>query len=429
VVRVEQLNAELMPLAARYREIGNQVQSLPEGCKDQLKDESCIDSDKKLLIDVVEVTNSIIPLLDEKIALLNAAPQNAWIRAEKEESIPMLDGMKTENQSASAILANLGIQEGSEAHDASTPMECAVRPNSEGMVACEARLHPPSAMPATVEARSTSSSLSSTMINAKLKEMDSEVTASSDRFISLKEECAASDHQTPAADRNCLQRQRQAIVSASQVFESYLSLFDEKIAWLEFGPQDSESEQEEKDAVAYRNGAKTNLLALSQMLADIDKRFTELSQPGESNDSRPNLMAVSQPSQPVLPGSNSTNSGLDLRRMDDKLLELNSAGQELSAQWAQFQKDCPDPTTDEICLEDKRQVTLVKIENTKSRIQLIDQKISLLDAGPQDVLAQQVEDESAKKREELNTALRTFPGTLANLDKSLAEAKQATANR
>jgi hypothetical protein len=45
------------------------------------------------------------------------------------------------------------------------------------------------------------------------------------------------------------------------------------------------------------------------------------------------------------------------------------------------------------------------------------------------VLAQQVEDESAKKREELKTALRTFPGTLANLDKSLAEAKQATANR
>ena len=71
----------------------------------------------------------------------------------------------------------------------------------------------------------------------------------------------------------------------------------------------------------------------------------------------------------------------------------------------------------------------MKIENTKSRIQLIDQKISLLDAGPQDVLAQQVEDESAKKREELKTALRTFPGTLANLDKSLAEAKQATANR
>jgi hypothetical protein len=132
-------------------------------------------------------------------------------------------------------------------------------------------------------------------------------------------------------------------------------------------------------------------------------------------------------SSPLPPSS--TNSGLNPQKINATLTELDSAARELSAQWTQFQKDCPDPTTDAVCLEDKRQVTLAMIENTKSRIQLIDQKISFLDAGPQDGAAQQAEDESAKKREELKAALRTFPGTLANLDKSLAVAKQAGENR
>jgi len=138
----------------------------------------------------------------------------------------------------------------------------------------------------------------------------------------------------------------------------------------------------------------------------------------------PPLEAAPPHSESITPPSSSTNSGLTLKTVGDKIAELDSTARELSAQWAQFQQDCPEPTADELCLDDKRQVTLAVIENTKSRIQFIDERISLLDAGQQDVATQQVEDVSAKKRGDLKAALRRSQEVLANLNKSLTELKR-----
>jgi hypothetical protein len=60
---------------------------------------------------------------------------------------------------------------------------------------------------------------------------------------------------------------------------------------------------------------------------------------------------------------------------------------------------------------------------------LIDQKILLLDAEPQDAAAQQAEDESAKRRGDLAAALRRSQEVEASFDKSLAELKRAREDR
>lgn len=131
----------------------------------------------------------------------------------------------------------------------------------------------------------------------------------------------------------------------------------------------------------------------------------------------------------VISVSNPASYSPALRKMNQKIAESDYPVQELGEQWAQFQKDCPEPTTDEVCLEAKSKVILSMQRVLKARIVLIDQKISILEAGPQDAFAQQEEDETKTNREKLAITLQRFPVVLASLDRSIAELKNSADTR
>jgi len=118
-----------------------------------------------------------------------------------------------------------------------------------------------------------------------------------------------------------------------------------------------------------------------------------------------------------------------LRKVNREIAELDFPVQELTAQWAMFQKDCPDPTTDESCLDAKSKIMQSMQKVYESRLLLLDQKISLLETGPQDSYAKQQVEESTKNREQLKTALQKIPVVLASLDRSLEQLKNAKEDR
>jgi hypothetical protein len=267
--RIQQLNTQLRPLITQYKDIETRGGPLVERCKGQLLNKDCLNSMKTLGMAEVNAANSAVPLLNEKITLLNASPQDAWVRGETEETAQILDQMKDELGAAPAILAEL------------------------------------------------------------------------DRRLA-----GLAEAKHPYQDQPVLKAVSLAPMPASNLSEA------------------------------------------------------------------------------VLPIASTTNSGLTLKQVNNKIDETEFPVHGLSDQWEFFQKECPDPTTDELCLDAKRKVILAMQKVYESRVLLFDQKISLLDAGSQDATTQREEDECIKKRDEMKTSLRTFPATLNHLDKSLAEAKR-----
>jgi hypothetical protein len=61
----------------------------------------------------------------------------------------------------------------------------------------------------------------------------------------------------------------------------------------------------------------------------------------------------------------------------------------------------------------------------ESKIVLVDQRISILDAGPQDTFAQEEEADSKDIREKMKVALDRFPLVLAHLNKTLEDVRRA----
>jgi hypothetical protein len=113
------------------------------------------------------------------------------------------------------------------------------------------------------------------------------------------------------------------------------------------------------------------------------------------------------------------------RRLDKKIAELDFPVQELAEQWAQFEKECPEPTTDAMCLDAKGKVIQSMQKVFESKIVLVDQKISILEAGPQDAFAQQEEADSKDIREKMKVALDRFPSVLVHLNKTLQDLRRA----
>ena len=114
-----------------------------------------------------------------------------------------------------------------------------------------------------------------------------------------------------------------------------------------------------------------------------------------------------------------------LRRLEQKISDLDFPVEELAAQWAMFEKECPEPTTDAMCLDAKTKVIAGTQKVFESKIQLLDQKITSLEAMPQNAIAQREEDEAKDTREKMKVALESFPRVLAHLNKVMEDLKHA----
>lgn len=133
------------------------------------------------------------------------------------------------------------------------------------------------------------------------------------------------------------------------------------------------------------------------------------------------------PSGPDVNSSGSTSSSEDprLRRLERRIADMDFPVQELADQWAQFEGQCPEPTTDAMCLDAKSKIILSMEKVFQSKIVLVDQKIALLQAGPQDTYAQEQEADSKDIREKMKVALERFPAVLAHLNKTLEDLRRA----
>jgi hypothetical protein len=278
--------------------------------------------------------------------------------------------------------------------------------------------------PSSSPLSSTSGTVALQQLKAKLRPLIDQYQGIVSQGNSVIERCKGD-----LANGSCLALMKKLGMAELTVCNSSIPLLGEKIDLLNALPQDEWVRAEEDETVPMLDQMKGELQAAPAILSELDSRLAALAQKNLSYQSQTALKPVSQLSAAVLQMPSFSRSGLSLKRVNQELEELDSTGRDLSDQWVAFQKDCPDPTTDEICLEDKRQVALAIYKNTESRIQLIDQKILLLDAEPQDAAAQQAEDESAKRRGDLAAALRRSQEVEASFDKSLAELKRAREDR
>jgi hypothetical protein len=114
-----------------------------------------------------------------------------------------------------------------------------------------------------------------------------------------------------------------------------------------------------------------------------------------------------------------------LRRVEVKIADVDSAVDELATQWAMFEKECPEPTTDSMCLDAKTKVIASTMTVFQSKIPLLEQKIAILDTTPDNTIAQQEKDEAKDTLAKMKVALDSFPKVLAHLNKVLEDLKHA----
>jgi hypothetical protein len=118
-----------------------------------------------------------------------------------------------------------------------------------------------------------------------------------------------------------------------------------------------------------------------------------------------------------------------LRTVEGKIADLDFPVEELAAQWAMFEKECPEPTTDAMCLDGKTKIIASTQEVFESKIKLLDQKIDLLASMAGNAEAQQEEDEANDTREKMKVALESFPKVLAHLNKTLEDLRHGNGQR
>jgi len=118
-----------------------------------------------------------------------------------------------------------------------------------------------------------------------------------------------------------------------------------------------------------------------------------------------------------------------LRKVEQEIEDLDFPVQELAAQWSMFEKECPEPTTDAMCLDAKTKIIASTQKVFESKIKLLEQKIAILETVPQNAIAQQETDEAKDTREKMGVALDSFPKVLAHLNKVLEDLKRANAEQ
>jgi hypothetical protein len=326
------------------------------------------------------------------------------------------------------------------------------------------------------------------MVNRQLEEWDRRDHGLSIKIDTLRKSCPP-----PTTDEVCLRAEREYVQDAIPVFEAGIPLAERRLSLLNTWDQDAAAKQAEDETSKAEEGMKQALLSLKMNLAELDTRLAAAAIPiaaGPINSNmiprttppqsselalklpsltsgnldlmradnnavkvdavsapvfyksfkdtttkpasaaRPfTLQAAPQSSEAVLPLPGSTSGGPNLNRVDKMIVELDATAKDLSIQWAMFQKDCPDPTTDEICVDDKRQVALAMIENSERMIRAIDERVSLLNARPQDAASRQAENEAVETRAELKTRVDNSKVEVARLEGLLAELKQIRENR
>jgi hypothetical protein len=114
-----------------------------------------------------------------------------------------------------------------------------------------------------------------------------------------------------------------------------------------------------------------------------------------------------------------------LTKANRRIADLDFPMQELRDQWAMYEKQCPEPTTDTTCLAAKADIiqSLEKIFQT--RIQRVDDKIEVLKTGPQDDFERREVKDTIEMRAKMQVALDRFPGVLAHVKKTLADLRRA----
>lgn len=105
--QLAQLEEKIHPLADQYRSLNDQSESLQKQCQAPITDRTCLERARDLIVGGQKVDESLIPLLGERISILNAMSLDASAQSEKENTLQMLDRLKAELASLPEILQKL----------------------------------------------------------------------------------------------------------------------------------------------------------------------------------------------------------------------------------------------------------------------------------------------------------------------------------
>ena len=99
--RLEQLNAKLNDLVKRMRDANDQY---PQVNAQDCTTVACLNKSRSVLTSMLSLGQSIVPLLDEKIAFLTAHPEGMGAEQEKNRSIESRTQLNESMKNAKALL-------------------------------------------------------------------------------------------------------------------------------------------------------------------------------------------------------------------------------------------------------------------------------------------------------------------------------------
>jgi hypothetical protein len=105
--QLQQVDAKIQPLATEYRSLNDQSLSLQKQCQAPITNRACMESARIIIVAGQKVDQSLVPLLNERISILNAMSPDASVLSEKNDTDQMLDKIKAELASLPEILQNL----------------------------------------------------------------------------------------------------------------------------------------------------------------------------------------------------------------------------------------------------------------------------------------------------------------------------------
>jgi hypothetical protein len=105
--QLEQLNVKIDALTNEYRTASDQSDSFKQQCPDPITNESCLEKARNIIVTGQKIDQSLIPLLNERIAILSTTTQDPNAQKEKDDSLQALDKLKAELASLPEILGNI----------------------------------------------------------------------------------------------------------------------------------------------------------------------------------------------------------------------------------------------------------------------------------------------------------------------------------
>jgi len=102
--QLAQLDAKIGPLVGQYRSLNDQSELIQKQCQAPIADRTCLERARDLIVAGQKVDESLIPLLGERISILNSMRLDASAQTEKENTLQMLGKLKAELASLPEIL-------------------------------------------------------------------------------------------------------------------------------------------------------------------------------------------------------------------------------------------------------------------------------------------------------------------------------------